>query len=748
MHRDIKPENVMVRADGQVKVLDFGLARATLGPGAEPASTRHVAAPAGAGTTMSRDGLVAGTPRYMAPEQLRGEPQDARADQFSWGVMAYELLSGRAPWLGDAASLSVVSAIADAEAKPLTEVDPAIPEAVARVVARAMEKSPADRFPSMDDVLLALGQKPTMPMAVDTHPSLGSAHTVRGSQATTRAAPRRRRLLVPAIAAVVIVGIAAARLASNDVHVADAPTTSGAAAASAPPKPTTILDPPLPPSEVSEARAAYAAGLQSLREGSIVHAVQSFVRAAELDPSMAAAHLRVVVYGTYTDAANPHEHFARASALRSRLSERDQAMLWAYEPWYLHDPPDAEGVARRARDIADRFPLDAEIQAVLTLQDGNVPVEESAYERVLALDPEFVLALIRLCTIRLLVGDYDGALGALDRCLAIAPASNGCLSARITLYEELGRCTEMERDARLMASTSPSTRSHDWVARALYATGAAPQAVRAALELKWAATKEAQRSATRRRDEMHLAMLRGDFAAAEAAQSQLEAAVADDPTEDAHAGEMVPHVELLLEMGRAGAAAQLASGYVKSRPAWKSAEAWSPLPEMLAVAAHGGLLSEADRAAARAAWLRQWDDIHGPLHMQSWVLGWAIPATSAADAIAALDAAPQPQASLPRVHSNQFHREGLEANGRVLLLAGRASEALPYLKRAASGCAALWAPLEHTHAELHLAQALEQVGDMAGACAAYRVVLDRWGSARPRSVSADVARARSQAICR
>jgi serine/threonine-protein kinase len=742
MHRDIKPENVMIRADGQVKVLDFGLARAFR---EEAPTTRRGAEGRGPLlATLSRDGLIAGTPRYMAPEQLRGEPQDARADQFSWGVMAYEVLAGRPPWPGETASLTLVLAVMDDEPPPLSQADPRIPENVARVVSRAMQKAPADRYPSMDDVLVALGERPAqVVLSVDTHPVLGSARTVRASQVTTRGAPRRRRLVVPALLVLAALAIAGARVVMLRGSSPPGPS-SVAAAISASQQPTSILDAPMPASEISEARAAYASGLHSLREGSIVHAVEFFVRATELDPSMAAAHLRVIVYGAYTDAANPHEHFARARELRERLSERDQAILWAYEPWYLATPPDVEGLARRARETAERWPLDAEIQLLATMHAVDTPAEIAGYERVLSLDPQFVLALMRLSNAHLLVGNYDGALGALDRCLAIAPSSNGCLSARITAYEELGRCADMERDARLMASTSPSLRSHDWVARALLATGAPLQAVRAALALKWSAAKEGQRDATRRRDEMHLAVLQGDLAAAEIIQRRLEAEVADDPTEDAHAGEVVPHVELLLEMGRSASAAELASGYLKARPAWKSADAWSPLPEMLAVAARGGLLPEAEREAARAAWLRQWDEIQGPLHLQSWILGYAIPASTGPDALAALESAPSP---LPRVHSNQFHREGLEANGRVLLLAGRAPEAVPYLRRAAASCAALQAPLEHTHAELHLGQALEETGDTPGACEAYRVVLDRWGSARPRSVAAEIARGRWRAIC-
>jgi TolA-binding protein len=87
-----------------------------------------------------------------------------------------------------------------------------------------------------------------------------------------------------------------------------------------------------------------------------------------------------------------------------------------------------------------------------------------------------------------------------------------------------------------------------------------------------------------------------------------------------------------------------------------------------------------------------------------------------------------------------------DAFGMTYLLAGKVDEALPYLERAARSCSALDHPLTQTAAHLHLGTALEARGDRPGACAAYRTVLERWGAAKPRSVSAEAARARSRAL--
>ncbi len=101
VHRDIKPENVMVRDDGLVKVLDFGIARraitkeeaAAAGP-LDRAALEKLAISHG---TLTAEGVVVGTPMYMAPEQMRGEALDGRTDQFAWGVLAHEVLTRQAP---------------------------------------------------------------------------------------------------------------------------------------------------------------------------------------------------------------------------------------------------------------------------------------------------------------------------------------------------------------------------------------------------------------------------------------------------------------------------------------------------------------------------------------------------------------------------------------------------------------------------------------------------------------------------
>jgi hypothetical protein len=151
VHRDVKPENVMVRRDGVVKVVDFGIARRA-GSGVDPhGETETPALP-----TLTVDGVKLGTPVYMAPEQIRGDALDGRTDQFAWGVVAYELLAGRLPWRGSSDAMAVMASVLTDPADPGPLERAAVPPAVRAIVLRALEKRPADRFASMDDVARAL----------------------------------------------------------------------------------------------------------------------------------------------------------------------------------------------------------------------------------------------------------------------------------------------------------------------------------------------------------------------------------------------------------------------------------------------------------------------------------------------------------------------------------------------------------------------------------------------------------------
>jgi eukaryotic-like serine/threonine-protein kinase len=140
VHRDLKPANVMVDDDGCVKVLDFGLAR-TDPPAGEAVTT----------VALTEDGRLMGTLPYMAPEQVRGERADRRADIFALGVMLYEMAGGVRPFRG-ATSADLMSAILGADPPPLDALLPGVPPRFARLVHRCLQKDPRRRVQSAWDV--------------------------------------------------------------------------------------------------------------------------------------------------------------------------------------------------------------------------------------------------------------------------------------------------------------------------------------------------------------------------------------------------------------------------------------------------------------------------------------------------------------------------------------------------------------------------------------------------------------------
>src|SRR5207244_3633624 len=124
VHRDIKPENIMLRTDGYVKVLDFGLARPT---------EQHTTSPEASTLVNTEIGTIIGTARYMSPEQARGQKVDGRTDIFSLGVVLYEMVAHKLPFEGSTNS-DVVASILKEEPAPLVEYAPDAPLGLQEIV--------------------------------------------------------------------------------------------------------------------------------------------------------------------------------------------------------------------------------------------------------------------------------------------------------------------------------------------------------------------------------------------------------------------------------------------------------------------------------------------------------------------------------------------------------------------------------------------------------------------------------------
>jgi eukaryotic-like serine/threonine-protein kinase len=187
IHRDLKPQNVMIEASGNVRILDFGLARS--------------ADTCGATTT----GMILGTPGYISPEQIDGRDVDQRTDIYSLGVLLYEMLTGRLPFEG-ASALDVIHKQRSERAGDPRALEPAIPAALGRIVLKCLERNRESRYRTVEDVL---GDLEAMAQAPGKRPAAAGPSAAEDRPRPVRPAARRMALaglLIAAAVALVVLG--------------------------------------------------------------------------------------------------------------------------------------------------------------------------------------------------------------------------------------------------------------------------------------------------------------------------------------------------------------------------------------------------------------------------------------------------------------------------------------------------------------------------------------------------------------
>ena len=781
VHRDVKPHNVIVRDDGHVKVLDFGIARrmTTALSEADAARLRDDL------PTITTEGMVLGTPQYMPPEQLAGAPLDGRADQFGWGVTAYELLSGQRPWPVQTSVVATITAILSVPPAPLLALLPSLPPAVDAAIHRALAKLPEERFETMHELIAAIEPFAAVPAAHTSGPpgatsaplaagllveqevpgpvgglrrgpagrGDAAARGVRGSSGPVALAgmgargPRRRgarhrgggRRRGPSVLLAPLRRRVGARGLGGRRPAAKGALGARRAASSSP---------------VAAAVVAYRRGLQAQHDANDLAAESAYRSAFQQDPGLGAAQLRYAILTMWDSVVEARQHFALAQQLRASLGPHDQRLLEGMTPLFTESPPNWSAAERRFRELTAAEPGDAELALMLawvSWAQGHVDEAVAAQNAALALDPSYAAALESRIETRQIQGDFGAVIEGTEACLRIAPAATSCLRTRVWAYNELGRCVDFDQDIhRILAIDPENSEAYEGLAEASLALGKPPEVAWEALRAGWKHETPEDLPLARVSDRAWMAVATGDPKGLDAAMSEWHGLVAERDDVWSHYQEASARVRELQELGQLDRAARVADEYLRARDGWvpdPGIDNWTAasdgVPPMLEALARAGAITREEQARRRAAWIDGWKARMAPRDVPYlWIFAYADVVTTAAEAEEAIAAQPA-FGPIPKVHP--MHESEAEI-GHMYLLAGRLDDALASLERMARWCRVSEDPFVWVRAGLWLGEAREAKGDRDGACAAYAGVTGRWAGFGARSVTVREARKNMKAL--